>query len=126
MPEASVVAGCQRTLTRRGAWWVNVHGSGVGRNGIADILACYRGWFLAVECKAPKGGRLTKLQRYELDKVKLAAGVAIVVQHVEHLVAVLDAIDAEIDATTAALQTPGGIAAYLGSIGLTQGDGDGR
>lgn len=92
--EAAVVAAAQRLLTKRGAWWVNVHGSGTGRNGIPDILFCHRGRFGAVECKSPTG-KPTRLQLHELGRIARAGGVAIVAKTTEELEQILDAIDRE-------------------------------
>lgn len=51
---------------------------GYGRSGIADIVACVAGKFLAIECKAP-GKKPTALQLREIDRVRLAGGTAVVV-----------------------------------------------
>ena len=51
---------------------------GYGRSGVADIVACVAGKFLAIECKAP-GKKPTALQLREIDRVRLAGGTAVVV-----------------------------------------------
>lgn len=51
---------------------------GYGRSGIPDIIGCYRGYFFAVECKAGKN-TTTALQERELQKIRDAGGIAIVV-----------------------------------------------
>jgi len=91
--EAAVVAAVERELTRRRAWWMNVHGSGVGRNGLPDIVAIHLGHGIAIECKAPRG-RPTKLQTWELERVACAGGTAIVARSVEDVRAALDEIEA--------------------------------
>lgn len=93
MAEAAVVAAVQRELDRRRAWWMNVHGSGVGRNGLPDIVFCHLGQFGAVECKAPRG-RVTKLQQWELERVACAGGTAIVARSIEDVRRALDEIEA--------------------------------
>lgn len=60
-----------------GMWGVKVHGNAVQGAGIPDILACVHGRFVAVECKRPAGGRLSKLQSHELWKIRKAGGIAI-------------------------------------------------
>jgi hypothetical protein len=45
--------------------------------GTPDKLMCIRGYFVAMEIKA-LGGKVTKLQQYELDAVLKAKGIAIV------------------------------------------------
>ena len=48
-----------------------------GRKGVPDIVGCYQGKFFGIECKAGKN-KPTKLQVYELNKIKKAGGKAIV------------------------------------------------
>lgn len=92
MKEAAVVRAVQRVLTQRGAWWINVHRSGAGRNGIPDILACYHGRFLGLEIKSPTG-RPSPLQQHELRQIAAAGGGAHIVRSAQHAAAILDAID---------------------------------
>jgi hypothetical protein len=49
-----------------------------GRAGIPDIVGCYNGHFVAIECKANKG-KTTALQERELARIKDAGGVAYVI-----------------------------------------------
>ena len=51
---------------------------GYGAAGIPDIVVCYRGYFIAVECKAGKG-KTTALQDKNLKQIRDAEGIAIVV-----------------------------------------------
>jgi hypothetical protein len=51
---------------------------GYGRNGVPDVVGCYRGRFFAIECKTIKG-KLTMLQELELNKIWAAQGGAWVV-----------------------------------------------
>jgi Holliday junction resolvase len=96
MKESTVAAGTDRILNRRGAYVVNIHGAGIGRNGIADRLACYRGRFLALELKAP-GRRPTRLQQYELDQAANAGAITAVITNPDQATQILDRIDAELD-----------------------------
>jgi len=51
---------------------------GYGRSGVPDIIICYCGKFLAIECKA--GTRKpTPMQEHEMKCIRLAGGEAIVV-----------------------------------------------
>ena len=47
-------------------------------SGVPDILVCYQGRFIAIECKAGKG-RVTALQQSNLESIEKAGGVALVV-----------------------------------------------
>jgi hypothetical protein len=51
---------------------------GYGKSGIPDIIACYKGRFIAIECKAGKG-TLTALQKYNIDQIISRNGLAIVI-----------------------------------------------
>lgn len=49
-----------------------------GRAGVPDIVGCYRGVFIAVECKAGKG-KTTAIQEAEIEKIQKAKGHAFVI-----------------------------------------------
>lgn len=99
--ESAVAAAIDRELTKRRAYAVNVTGIGVGRNGIADRLVCHLGRFLAIEIKG-KGGRLDRLQEWELERVACAGGTAIVARSVDDVRQALDEIEkADASAVTA-------------------------
>lgn len=52
--------------------------SGYGRSGVPDIVGCWRGRFIGIECKA-KGGKPTALQTKNLVDIANEGGVAIIV-----------------------------------------------
>jgi hypothetical protein len=66
---------------------------GYGAAGIPDIVVCYRGYFIAVECKAGKG-KTTALQDKNLKQIRDAEGVALVVneENLQELQEILDVI----------------------------------
>jgi hypothetical protein len=85
-PEVKVKDQIKKYLTSIGAWWCMPIGTGWGRAGIPDFLVCWRGFFFAIEVKAPgKRGNTTTMQERELAGVKDAMGVAVVVDDVEQL-----------------------------------------
>jgi len=52
---------------------------GYGRNGVPDVVGCWRGRFFAIECKAPgKIGTTTALQHREIQKINEAGGTAFI------------------------------------------------
>ena len=67
--------------------------NGFGRSGIPDIIACYCGQFIAIECKAGKN-TTTALQRRELNAIEDAMGYALVINetNIDQLVEVLEQI----------------------------------
>lgn len=91
MAEAAVVAAVRRVVLARGGWIVNVLPS--GETGIPDLLACYRGHFIAIETKHPRGGTVRAKQAFHLERIRRAGGIAIVVRDTQNVVDVLDGID---------------------------------
>jgi len=74
----------------------NMHGSRWQGAGRPDIIACYRGRFLAIEVKRP-GGKITKLQEYELLTWEYAGAVTAVVTSVEGVREIIKKLDREIE-----------------------------
>lgn len=77
-PEGKVKKQVREVLTRLGAYYVMPVTGGYGRQGAPDFLVCYRGRFIGIETKAGKG-KTTVLQDRNLDAIRTAGGVALVV-----------------------------------------------
>jgi len=77
-PEAKVKRRVKEILATYGAYHFPPATGGYGKSGIPDIVGCYKGYFFAVECKAGKG-KTTTLQDMQLQAIRDAGGVAIVV-----------------------------------------------
>ena len=77
-PEAKVKAAVKKLLDDMGIYHFSPVQNGMGRAGIPDIIGCYNGRFLGIECKAGKG-KTTALQDLELEKIRQAKGFAYVV-----------------------------------------------
>lgn len=60
--------------------------------GTSDILACYKGTFLAIECKIGKN-KPTQLQENFLQRVGEAGGIGLVAYSIDDVQAVTHAID---------------------------------
>lgn len=67
------------------------HGGQYGTAGIPDIIVCYKGKFIAFECKRP-GARPTILQKITLNKITRAKGIAKVVTSVEEVQEIIENI----------------------------------
>ena len=78
-PEAKVKKQVKKILDEYGVWHFSPPGMGLGRAGIPDIIACHRGRFIAIECKAGDN-QPTALQARELDHIVRAGGLAFVVR----------------------------------------------
>lgn len=66
--------------TLPGCWTVKTIAT--NKPGTPDILCCYKGHFIAIEVKAPKGV-VSKLQKYQIKKLKEAGATAIVAYSVQ-------------------------------------------
>ena len=73
-------------------WARKIHCSAMQGAGIPDILACYRGRFIAIEVKRP-GNKATALQADTLDKLMAAGGVSVVVHSLGDVRAVIGILD---------------------------------
>jgi len=76
-PEKKVKAAVRKVLDRLGIYHFMPPGMGLGRSGIPDIIGCYNGRFIAIECKAGNG-KTTALQERELAAIKAAGGFTFV------------------------------------------------
>lgn len=102
MLERDIVTAIKRYLASLGSdvfFWKE-HGSVYGTNGVPDIICCYKGRFLGLECKLP-GGRLTKLQKRTIEQINRAGGVACRVESVEDVKRVIERVDLERSDTNA-------------------------
>ena len=78
-PEGKVKSKCVDILKKYGAYYFFPAQNGYGRAGVPDIIACYRGHFLAIECKAGFN-KPTALQEREMAAIQKAGGSAMVVR----------------------------------------------
>jgi Holliday junction resolvase len=77
-PEAKVKKKVKDILDQMGAYHFSPMQNGMGRAGIPDIIVCFEGRFIGIECKAGKG-TTTALQERELTRIQEAGGIALVV-----------------------------------------------
>jgi hypothetical protein len=77
-PEAKVKKKVKATLDKLGAYYFMPFMGGYGTAGVPDIVACYKGRFLGIECKAG-GNRTTALQVKNLNEIGRCGGIALVV-----------------------------------------------
>ena len=102
MLERDIVTAIKKYLALLGSdvfFWKE-HGSVYGTNGVPDIVCCYKGRFLGLECKRP-GGRLTELQKRAIEKINRAGGIACRVESVEDVKRVIARVDLERSDTNA-------------------------
>lgn len=78
-PEGKVKEQVKQILKKAGAWYYMPVSTGYGKHGCPDFLICFRGRFLAIECKAEDGMHPTALQEIQLKQIEDAGGVTWVV-----------------------------------------------
>lgn len=92
MKEQDIQRKIIKYLESVGAYVVKVVAS--NKSGTPDILACYRGIFLAVEVKRPETKtNVSELQEYNIKKIKEAGGIAIVSWDLDAVKAVVENIN---------------------------------
>ena len=77
-PEAKVKKKVREILDDLGIYYFFPPANGYGRAGIPDVIGCFNGRFIAIECKAGKG-KTTALQERELERIADAGGYSVVV-----------------------------------------------
>ena len=77
-PEKKVKTKVVEILKGFGAYYFYASTGGYGASGVPDIICCYKGRFLAIECKAGKG-KTTALQEKNIAQIIAQGGLAIVV-----------------------------------------------
>lgn len=92
MAEQKIQSKILNTLKEKGAYTVKVMAA--NRNGVPDILACYKGRFVAIEVK-DKYGRPTPLQVANIQQIRTAEGYAMVAWSVDEVLHLLQEIDDE-------------------------------
>jgi hypothetical protein len=76
-PEAKVKAKVKKLLDQLRIYYFFPATHGYGRSGVPDIVGCFLGLFVAIECKAGKG-QLTALQEREIERIIEAGGFTFV------------------------------------------------
>lgn len=105
-PETRIQRKIQAEVAARGGYCIKIHGSPMMPVGTPDLLACYKGYFIAFEVKTPETqGDVSDAQRLRLSQIRKAGGGSYVVWTVEQAKEHLDVIDRLIDAIDSALDS---------------------
>lgn len=90
-PEAKVKKQVKKILDGFGCYHFYAFTGGYGKSGVPDIIACYKGHFIGIECKAGKG-KTTALQDLNITQIRKNQGLAIVVNesNMDELVKLLE------------------------------------
>ena len=85
-PEGRVKQDVKKLLTELGIWFFMPVQTGYGVGGIPDFICCWRGLFIAIECKAPgMENKTTPMQRRTLAEIHNHGGRAMVVSSAQEL-----------------------------------------
>ena len=77
-PEKKVKRKVMAQLKAMKAYTVTPMTGGFGNSGVPDVLCCYKGRFVGIECKA-NGGKATALQIHNLNSIEIAGGIALLI-----------------------------------------------
>jgi hypothetical protein len=90
-PEKKVKDKVKKILAEFGAYYFMPATGGYGKSGVPDIVACIKGRFIGIECKA-NGGKPTALQEKNLIDIMNVGGISIIVNEtgIEDLKRVLE------------------------------------
>ena len=81
----------QDYLESLGAYHFKVHGSAYMKSGIPDIISCYKGFFIGIECKVGKN-KPSKLQEEHRDMILAAGGIHILAYKLEDVKKIFEKI----------------------------------
>ena len=96
MLERDIIAAIRKYLFSLGedVFFWKEHGGPYGTSGVPDIICCYKGRFIGMECKLP-GGKLTELQKRAIMKINHAGGIARRVESVDDAREIVRQVDNE-------------------------------
>jgi len=77
-PEKKVKDKVKKLLAEHGAYYFMPATGGYGKSGVPDLVACIKGRFIGIECKA-NGGKPTALQEKNLMDIISKGGISILV-----------------------------------------------
>jgi len=78
-PEGLVKTKIKKILNEYGALHFSPYMAGMGSAGVSDIIALYKGAFIAIEAKADATKKPTELQKKFLGQVESNGGIAFVI-----------------------------------------------
>jgi len=92
MKESVIQGNIIKAIRAKGGYTVKVIKA--SKNGVPDILACYKGVFIGIEVKGPNGGA-SALQIANIQEIISVGGKAIVAKTVKEVIILLEEIDHE-------------------------------
>jgi len=77
-PEGRVKDKVKHILKAMGVWYFMPAANGIGTTGIPDFICCFKGRFIAIECKAGKN-QPTALQQLQLKQIDDHGGLTMII-----------------------------------------------
>lgn len=77
-PESKVKSSVTKILKKLGVYYFYPVTGGFGSSGVPDIVCCYNGIFVAIECKSGTN-KPTPLQEAQMQKIRQAGGYTVVI-----------------------------------------------
>lgn len=77
-PEAKVKKKVKQILDKVNCYYFFPATGGYGKSGVPDVIVCFRGHFIGIECKAGKN-MPTALQAHEMKKIEFNEGSVCVI-----------------------------------------------
>jgi Holliday junction resolvase len=74
MAERDVVAAVIKRLRKAGAFAIKIHGDQM-QPAVIDVIACYRGRFIGIECKRDAHHKPTPRQTHNMAQIEAAGGI---------------------------------------------------
>ena len=90
-PESKVKRKIYEILKKYNVYYFSPIMNGYGKSG---VIACYKGVFIGIECKATEKNKPTDLQLRNLNDIKMKGGKALVIHkdNLEELITLLDSL----------------------------------
>lgn len=94
MREKAIETAIKTYLFKIGAYYIKIHGSNFQEPGIPDIIACYKGYFLGIEVKAPgKLSNQSEQQKIHQRNIEKSEGIYLLTDSLDDVVKLIGEID---------------------------------
>jgi Holliday junction resolvase len=92
--EGQLTSQIKNYLVSKGCYVEKIFGGGYQASGIPDLIACYKGIFIAIEVKSPTGkGRASDIQKLKIRRIRECGGIAFITDSLEEVKRIFDIID---------------------------------
>lgn len=91
-PEGLLKKRLKDLMNERGAYSTPIPGGAYGSPGAPDLVACYKGQFIAIEAKVGYN-KLSHWQTIHKKRIEESGGIYIIAYSVDDVASVLDALD---------------------------------